>query len=327
MRFIYAREVKRQAVSAIKEHRPDYRRLVFLHAAVSSAFLLIVSLIGLVINGSLADVQGLDGLATAGMLKSAYTACMLIGNMLLPFWEMGILYTSIRVVRRQDTSFSMLRQGFRRFMPLIGHWAMLMLILFVIAMACFNILITPFLCMPMPEELRIAAESLDYTDMAQIEAFQAEYSQEMMRYTMPFAIVFACVFGIIALILSYRFCMCRYLLLEDNRAGVMASFGISSRMTKGERKNLFLLDLSFWWYHLSIALISMLVYVPDVLKKLNVAMPVSYETASFIAYLGYLVLYLVLAGLFGAYYQTSMARAYETLRMKLNPEEGEKTAY
>lgn len=172
----------------------------------------------------------------------------------------------------------------------------------------------------MPEEVQTAALALDFSDMAQIEAFYGEYADQMMKYSMPFWIVYMIAYGIIAVVLNYRFRMCGYLLLEDERAGVMASFGISSRMTKGERKNLFMLDLSFWWYHALTVLTTLVVYIPDFLRAAGVDLPVKYETASFVSFLIYLVLYLLLVGLAGAYYQTSMACAYETLRMPAEEE-------
>lgn len=315
MRLIYSGEIKKQAKTALLEHQTDYRKLVLQHAGVSSALMLILSLVGLWINRSIADTQGLDGVGTAAALQSMYTVILLAANVLLPFWQAGILYTSIRVVRRQNTEFSMLTQGFRRAMPLTGFYAMLLLIFFGIAMACLNLLIVPFMCVPVPEELQSAMEMLDYTDIAQMEAFYAEYYGEMKRYSMPLVIVFACVYGLIAAPLLYRFRMCNYLLMEDERAGVMASFGISSRMTRGERKNLFLLDLSFWWYHLLTVLISLIIYVPDLLNAAGINLPVSYETANLLAYIVYIICYLVFIGLAGAHYQVSMTCAYEKLRV------------
>ncbi len=323
MRFIDSRKIKKQATSVLAERQEDYRKFVFRHAAVSSALLLILSLIGLLIDRSLADTQGLDGLGTAGLLKSVYMVCMLAGNILLPFWEKGILYTSVRATRRQNTSFSMLSQGFRRFAPLTGHGAMLMLIFFGVGMICFNALIMPFMLLPVPEELQAAMQSLDFTDVAQIEAFRAEYFEDILRYSLPFIIVYTCVYIFFVVLLSYRFRMCTYLLLEDDRPGVMASFGISSRMTRGERKNLFLLDLSFWWYHLATFLISSVVYLPDILLSAGVTLPVSYAAASFIAYIAYVVCHLALIWVAGAYYQTTMACAYETLRTREEHTENE----
>lgn len=314
MRRINPRNIKRQAISALADHPFDYRKLVFRHALVTSAVTLMVSLLGLLLNGSIADSQGLDGIGRASFLKSVYSVFMLAANILLPFWEMGISYTSIRVARRQNTDFPMLAQGLRRFAPLAGYHAMLALILFGFAFACLNVVIMPLMCLPMPEELQAAAQSLDFSDMAQIEAFYGEYADKMMKYTIPFWIVYIFAYGIIAVILNYRFRMCGYLLLEDERAGVMASFGISSRMTKGERKNLFMLDLSFWWYHGLTMLIALVVYIPDLLRAAGVTLPVDYEIASFVAYFVYLVFYLLVTGLAGAYYQTSMACAYEALR-------------
>lgn len=314
MQKIHAHNIKKRAITALNDHSSDYKRLVIRHTALSSLFLLVISLIGLLIDKSIVDTQGLDGIGTAGMLKGVYSAFALIGSLLLPFWGVGILYTSTKVVRGQETSFSMLSQGFRRFASFVGYYVIFALILFLVAIVCFNILIVPFSCMPLPENLQSAAMELDFTDAVQVEAFYTENLDQMMMHMLPFLIVYFSVFALVTLVLSYRFRMCSYILLDDDKVGAMASFGLSARMTKGERKNLFMLDLSFWWYYLLALLISLIVYLPDVLLKTGVIMLESYDVASFIATLVNVVCNLALVGLAGAYYQTSMACAYEALR-------------
>lgn len=320
MRKIISRAIKKEAFAALADRHPPYGRLVFTHAAVSSAFMLMVSLIGFVLERTVADTTGLDGFGTAAALKTVHMTLSVLGNILLPFWQLGLLYTSVRVIRGQNAQFPMLAQGFRRIRPLVGYYAMFLLIIFAVAMACFYALVLPFSCMPIPPELETAINALDFTDAAQIMAFQEEYYQEILLYSAPFLVVFSIVYGAVVLNLNYRFRMCGYLLLEDQRAGVMQSFRLSSRMTKSEKKNLFLLDLSFWWYHLLSVLASGVAFAPDMMQAAGIALPVSYETASLLAYLAYVLCYLALAWFAGAYYQTSMACAYEKLRISTQEE-------
>ncbi len=313
MRRINPREIKKQAAAALAERQVDYRRLVFQHAAISLGFSMLLWLISLLVDHSIVDTQGLAGLGTASILKTVYVACMLAVIVLQPFWEAGILHTSVRVARRQNTEFSMLTRGFHRFGPMLRYFVLYLLILFIIAIFCFNIVAIPFLCRPVPQELMTAMESLDFTDASQIAAFETEYTQQIMSYSMPVIIGYFLLYIVAVILMNYRFCMIRYLLLDENRIGALAAFAGSIRMTKGERKNLFLLDLSFWWYYALTALITGIMYVPDILVSFGVTLPVTYETANAISYLVYLAAFLALTWFAGAYYQTSMAFAYEAL--------------
>lgn len=75
--------------------------------------------------------------------------------------------------------------------------------------------------------------------------------------------------GIIA---SYRYRMALYVILDDPELSASQAIRISCRLTYGHKLELFLLDLSFWWYILPMlataALVQMYIfgYLPDTIQ-------------------------------------------------------------
>ncbi len=308
-------EVKKQAAAILRERKPDYRTLVLMHSAVSVAFLLLTAIISFFLNRAMEGNQGLAGLGTTAILQTAQTILNLTGNVLLPFWQLGILYTSIRTARREYTDFSMLTQGFRHAGSLLRYFLLMFLILMGLAIACSNVIVTLSMFLPTPPALMEALESVEPGDMeGMMQALEQMPRNLLLAYTIPLAVIYIAGYGTLAILLSYRFRMSRYLLLDESGMRVRQSLKVSNRMTKGEKVNLFKLDLSFWWYYLLQIGISGIVYIPDILSVFGVQLPVSANVANLLAYVLYCVVNLVLVWFVEAYYQTTMACAYEVLK-------------
>lgn len=310
-------EVKKQATAILREKRPDYRKLVLMHSAVSVAFLLIVAIIGFLLNRAMEGNQGLAGMGTTAILQTAQTCLNLLGNVLLPFWQLGILYTSIRTARREYTDFSMLTQGFRRVGPMMRYFFLMFLMLMGLAIACSNIIVTLAMFLPTHPALIEALESVEPNDIeGMMQALEQAPRSLLLVYTIPLAVIYFAGYGTLVILLSYRFRMSRYLLLDESGMRVRQSLKVSNRMTKGDKANLFKLDLSFWWYYLLQIGVSVIVYIPDILWVFGVRLPVSANVANLLAYVLYCVVNLVLVWFVEAYYQTTMACAYEKLKLQ-----------
>ena len=78
--------------------------------------------------------------------------------------------------------------------------------------------------------------------------------------------------------------------------------------------NLFLLDLSFWWFYALQAGAVVLSYGDGIAAGLEITLPVSAGAAALISYLLYGAAMLALFWRFGSYVQTTYAVAYDTLR-------------
>ena len=114
MNILHSRRLKERAASILSQTQPDYRKLVALHAAVSFGVMLAVSLIQLLLTMSMGNESGLSGMNSSAIFSTVKVTLGLFTSLLLPFWEVGILHTSIRVVRCEDAEFTHLTRGLRR---------------------------------------------------------------------------------------------------------------------------------------------------------------------------------------------------------------------
>ena len=83
---------------------------------------------------------------------------------------------------------------------------------------------------------------------------------------------------------TYR--MVDYLLIDRPQLGAFGVLRESRRMMQGNMKMMFRVDLSFWWYYLLQALVSVLIYLNMVLAPFAIGLPPA------VLYWGTVVLYL-----------------------------------
>ena len=319
---IQVSQMKKQASGILQNRSPEFRKTVLLHSAVTVAFLLLTSVVSFFLNRAMEGNQGLSGMGTTAILRTAQFVLTLMGNILLPFWEIGLLYTAIRAVRGKSTDFSLLTQGFSRFSVVIRYFVLYMLILLVVGFVCGNLLMSLTMFLPTPPSISSALESIDptaYTDyQVMLEDIMQALSQvprtQLLLYFVPIGIFYLAGYLTVILLLSYRFKMSRYLLMDDKPVRAREALRISNRITRGEKTNLFLLDLSFWWYYLLQIGVAAIIYIPDLLVAAGVTLPVSQNIANLLAYVVYCAFSLVVTWFAGAYYQTTMACAYEALK-------------
>lgn len=315
MNVIQPSQIKRRAAGILEQTRPDYRRTVVFHSGISLAALVIVMLLDLLLSNAVAQTGGLSGIGTRSVLETVQSVLSTAVNILLPFWEIGILYTTIRVVRRQPQEYSMLTRGFHRVGPVVRYYLVLVAALFGVAMVCSNITMMLAMFVPIPDSLETAFSQIDITAIQDPEQLMEMLPvDQLLSYMLPALIVFALVYCGILIHLSYRFRVSQYLLVDEEKVGAVAALALSNRLTKGNRWNLFKLDLSFWWYYVLQLLIAAVAYGPELLSLAGVTLPISSSVAGFLFYLLYAVLTLALSWWAGAYVQASYACAYEQLR-------------
>ena len=122
--------------------------------------------------------------------------------------------------------------------------------------------------------------------------------------------------------ISYRFRLVDYLLIDQPQLGAMAAMRTSNQKMKGNVKQLFKVDFSFWWYYLLRALSMSLVYLDLVLAIVGIELPLS-SLAQFV-----LVIVLYLGSDFALNYfflnrvEATYALFYDLLNPQQPPQEG-----
>ena len=315
MNILQSAGLKRRAATLLEQTQPEYRKLVTIHAAVSFGALLVISLIQLLLNLTMTNEAGISGIGTSAIFTTAKATLGVISGILLPFWEVGVLYTSVRVVRHQEAEFHHLTRGLRRWGVVLRHYLLLLMLYFGVLMLLTNVLPIFIDLLPMPQTLENAIKALDpaeITDpMALIEALPME---ALMAYLRPISILFMAVFAGILIWLSYRFRMSQYLLMDDPAVPALPALVLSNQMTKGHKWSLCKLDLSFWWYYLLQFVASAISFGPVLLELAGVSLPIAADVQFFLFQALYCAAGVAIAWFFGAYVQTTYACAYDELR-------------
>ena len=136
----------------------------------------------------------------------------------------------------------------------------------------------------------------------------------LLRCTLLKGLIFGVLFLALAAPLFYRYRMADYLIIDRPAAGALAALRDSRMMTKGNRWNLFRLDLSMWWYYAAVLASAAVAYGDQLLPALGISLSFS-DTAAYFVFLG-----VYLAVIFVIYYflrnrvEVTYALAYDSLR-------------
>ena len=309
--------LKQTAASRLSEAAFDPRLLILIHIGVSMGVTLLITVINYILQQQIGGTGGLSGIGLRSILTTAQSALQLAGVFLLPFWEIGILYASVRIARKQPAAPASLAEGFRRFGPVLRLNLMKSAVYFAIMMFCVNIgsgifMMTPLsdatmdILLPLLENVSAANDPSLAIDDATLVALV-----ESLAPMIPLLLV---LFLLLAAPLYYRLRMADYLIMEDKKTGALAALVTSWRITKGRALGLFRLDLSFWWFYGLQALTLLVCYFDLIASALGISLPLPADIASLLFYVLYAALTLLLYRQFGSYLHTSYAVAYDTLR-------------
>ena len=313
MQKMNIRAIKKRARITLKKTKPDYRKLVFLHGAVSAGAMVLVMLLSYLVSLMDQNSGGLAGMQNGAILNTTQSILSLTVSCVLPFWGVGILFTSLLVVRGQMVNFSMLTQGFRRVGPLLRYGILLVAILMGVAIGCSYVASIYMIVVPIPEAVAVALKPYASEELIDPNVLMESLPPEFWRYMAPaFGLIAVAMIAVMIPILC-RFSMAQYVILDGEGVGARMSMGISSAMTKGYRWDIFKLELSFWWYYLLQFLLAALVELPELLVVMGVTLPISPDVLGLITYLVYSGLSLVLLYFAGAYVGTTNACAFEFL--------------
>ena len=309
--------LKQAAASRLSEAAYNPRLLILIHTGVSLGVTLLITLINYILQQQIGNTGGLGGLGLRTVLTTAQTVLQLAGMLLLPFWEIGIVYAAMGIARSRPARPADLTAGFRRFGPVLRLMLLRTAVFFAVAFLCLNLSSGIFLMTPLSDPLYDILLPLAETASAENAAGLTIDNATMAALTdamIPMIPIFLVLFLLLAAPLLYRLRLADYLIMEEKKTGALNAIVTSWRMMRGRAFPLFRLDLSFWWFYGLQALALMLSYGDSFLSVLGVSLPISADAAYFLFYLVYLGITLALYWRFGSYLQTTYAVAYDTLR-------------
>lgn len=295
--------------------KKDYKTMVAVHTAVSAGAMILLYLVDLLCNYWMSDLSGLSSMGKIAVLKTVPQVLSVALSVAQLFFTAGLWHLALQAARGESSSFSRLTAGFFRIGPLFRYNLMLAVFGFLVCMLSLNI--APILAMviPVPRELQEMMQQVNEESIQDISALLEQLPLETcLPYFIGVSAVFLAVCGCAGLLLRYRFMMAGYLLMDNKGMGAMAALSISSMITKGNRNELFKLDLRFWWYYLLQFLLSLLPALPLIWELAGMPAPMATSWFTLLCYGVYSVLGIGLAFFVGARRHAAQALAYEQLK-------------
>lgn len=322
------RNIKAMKQTAARRlQRADYppRRLILIHSGIALAVALVMAICEYVITWQIdANGGGLSGIQLRSILQTVGQVLSVVYAIAMPFWAMGLTYTTLRLARGKAAWPGSLLEGFRR------KWVVLRLVLLqglIYGALAFAAMYGSWFLYTFTPSGRAFMEAItkllysgisDYTQL--MAAIPPQVIQQVSKVFLPILLVCLLVLMVPA---SYRLRLAPYLVMEKDGLGAWRAIRTSGKLTRGNCFRLFLLDLSYWWYYLIPVALAVPAYAQVLTEALQLQLPVS----SAVLYLGGNLLYVVLTLCFEVVacprVLTTYAIAYEVLSKQTQGEGGQ----
>lgn len=315
------RAIRLDARQALSGAFREASKLILIYIGVISLFSAALMTADFFLARQIDSTGGLSGIGTRSALATLQSVLRLAQTVLLPFWNMGYLYVTLKLSRSEAVSPSDLLEGFRRVGPVMRLQLLKTTVFAAIGMAAayigsFIFFLTPF-STPMLEKLMpLVNDSAFANDPLALQEAMLIAMQDTM---LPLIIIWGILFLLLAAPLFYRYRMSSYFLLDETQAGALAALRRSRKLMRYLCTDLFRLDLSFWWFYLLEALAVVIGFGDVLLGAMGILVPFSADSAYFLFYFLYLVGQAALYWRYANQVQVTYARAYDFLRSAHDP--------
>jgi len=292
----------------------DGQKIILYFSLITIAATALANVASYVLSRQIAKTGGLGSMGVRSALTTAQTLLPLVQAGFLMCLTLGYLATMLRIARGQYASPNGMRLGFDRFWVLLRCTLLKGLIFGGVAMASLYVAMMIYMMTPLSNPAVDILMPLVKNATASGIALDAAAYAQLMRATAPAMVIFGVLFLALAAPLFYRYRMADYLIIDRPAAGALAALRDSRMMTKGNRWNLFRLDLSMWWYYAAVlASAAGAPRRPPLSPPAGPTFPL--DTAAYFVFLG-----VYLAVIFVIYYflrnrvEVTYALAYDSLR-------------
>lgn len=310
------------------DRAPEERKVVLIYAGITIGVSALVAIVNYCLTLQIDQSGGLSNIGARSLLSTVQAILPLAQSLFLMCLDLGYLAAMLRIARGQYTSPNTLRLGFDRFGPML-RLSLLMGLLFVgafiVSLYLASMVYTVYLMSPLGASVMdilepLVMSSLDPT--AAVLALDEAALYQLASTMVPFWVLIAILFCVIAAPLSFFFRMANYVIIDRPAFGAIAAMRESFKMMKGNCLKLLRLDLSFWWYYGLLMLASIVCYGDQYLPLLGVELPGSAQLWYFV----FLALFLAME--FAIYYfvrnrvEVTYALAYDSIRPEEKKDNG-----
>lgn len=238
-------------------HKPG--RVILVHTGIVLLVSLLLTVADFLLDQQIGTTGGLGGMGTRSVLTTIQSLLRLAQLVILPFWEIGYTYYTLKTAQGQSSGLSDLLEGFRRFGPILRLKMLIFGISVLLVFVCsylssFIFMVTPWAA-PLMEEME--ALLVTNPDEAALVEFFLSKTDEI---AIPLMIILLVCLLAGSLLLFFRYRLAELWLLAHPDRGALAALRISKELMKGNWKGMLRIDLHFWWFYLLEILVTALCF-------------------------------------------------------------------
>lgn len=276
-----AKYLKKKASNRLQSGN-DPKKVVLVYGGIVALSSLVVTVVQDLLDSQISQTGGIQNIGTRSMLTTADTVLTIAQLLLVMCLTLGYTGSMLRIARGQYASPNSLKAGGERIWVLLRTRLLQMLIMTAAAFALCFLVVNVCLLTPLSNRViavmdTVPAEELLSNGLALIALYSA---------MLPIILIYLVALVPLLWYFSCTYRMVDYLLIDRPQLGAFGVLRESRRMMQGNMKMMLRVDLSFWWYYLLQALVSVLVYLNMVLAPFAIGLPPE------VLYWGTVVLYL-----------------------------------
>lgn len=305
-----AKYLKKKASNRLQSGN-DPKKVVLVYAGIVALSSLVVTVVQDLLDSQISQTGGIQNIGTRSMLTTADTVLTIAQLLLVMCLTLGYTGSMLRIARGQYASPNSLKAGGERIWVLLRTRLLQMLIMTAAAFSLCFLVVNVCLLTPLSNRViavmgTVSAEELLSNGLALMGLYSAMLPIMLIYLValVPLLWYFSC---------TYR--MVDYLLIDRPQLGAFGVLRESRRMMQGNMKMMLRVDLSFWWYYLLQALVSVLIYLNMVLALFAIGLPPE------VLYWGTVVLYLAADFVLRYFFSNKVAVTYALFYDSLCPKQ------
>ncbi len=284
------RAMKQEAADALSQASYDPRKLVLIHSGVTVGVALLLTVLNFVFKRQIDMNGGLAGLGMRTVLGTIQSVLQFASSVLMPFWQIGFVYTTLRLARRKTADPRSLTEGFRHIFPVLTLMVLESVVISGVGFLCAYIASIIFMLTPSAVSLTEVLKPMMTGSVLNPAVLDEAGLKLIMGDMVPFLVIFGVLFVAAMIPIFYRFRMAQFLLMDASKPRGFGALVGSCRMMRGNCMDLFRVDLSFWWYYGLHLLILAIGHCDLWLPLLGVELPFDKDVSFFLFYILYAVL-------------------------------------
>lgn len=305
-----AKYLKKKASNRLQSGN-DPKKVVLVYAGIVALSSLVVTVVQDLLDSQISQTGGIQNIGTRSMLTTADTVLTIAQLLLVMCLTLGYTGSMLRIARGQYASPNSLKAGGERIWVLLRTRLLQMLIMTAAAFALCFLVVNVCLLTPLSNRViavmgTVSAEELLSNGLALMGLYSA---------MLPIILIYLVALVPLLWYFSCTYRMVDYLLIDRPQLGAFGVLRESRRMMQGNMKMMLRVDLSFWWYYLLQALVSVLIYLNMVLAPFAIGLPPE------LLYWGTVVLYLAADFALRYFFSNKVAVTYALFYDSLCPKQ------